>query len=33
MKQLLSISNIIADDVDSFAGIIITGMEGTPIRQ
>lgn len=28
----ISISNIIADDVDSFAGIIITGMEGTPIR-
>ena len=28
----LSISNVIADDVDSLAGIIITGMEGEPIR-
>jgi hypothetical protein len=26
------INNVIADDVDSLAGIIITGMEGAPIR-
>lgn len=26
------ISNVVADDCDSLAGIIITGMEGTPIR-
>ena len=26
------INNVIADDCDSLAGIIITGMEGTPIK-
>ena len=26
------INNVIADDVDSLAGVIITGMEGTPIK-
>ena len=26
------ISNVVADDVDSLAGIIVTGMEGAPIR-
>ena len=26
------ISNVIADDVDSMSGIIVTGMEGAPIR-
>ena len=28
----ISINNVIADDCDSLAGIIITGMEGEPIR-
>lgn len=28
----ITISNVIAEDVDSLAGIIITGMEGTPIH-
>ena len=28
----ISISNVIADDCDSLAGIIVTGMEGYPIR-
>ena len=28
----IQISNVIADDADSLAGIIITGMEGEPIR-
>ena len=28
----ISINNVIAEDVDSLAGIIITGMEGHPIR-
>ena len=28
----ITISNVTADDVDSFAGIIVTGMEGTPVR-
>ena len=28
----ITISNVVADDVDSFAGIIVTGMQGTPIR-
>ena len=28
----ISISNVIADDCDSLAGIIVTGLEGAPIR-
>ena len=28
----IRISHVVVDDADSFAGIIITGMEGTPIR-
>ena len=28
----ISISNVVADDCDSLASIIVTGMEGTPIR-
>lgn len=28
----ISISNVVADDCDSLAGIIVTGMEGYPIR-
>ena len=28
----ISINNVVADDCDSLAGIIITGMEGEPIR-